>query len=165
MKKQIECSDKIIENQNSEIEKLHSIITEAENEQVKQNKEYDAVQSERDLLNNQLIQRNRELSNLYERIRIQKSTLKKGEQLFVKKTKELEQLKAEIKNADAILSIEKLKIKDLDELKRSEIQLETELRAEQGKVTALSEELEHPMNVHRYRNLEHTDPGKYMRLK
>lgn len=37
------------------------------------------VINERDILGNQLIKRNEELTHLYEKIKIQQSTLKKGE--------------------------------------------------------------------------------------
>ena len=46
--------------------------------------EYDQVVNERDILGTQLIRRNDELALLYEKIRIQQSTLRKGWRLNIK---------------------------------------------------------------------------------
>ena len=54
-------------------------ISEAEAERLKQQKEFDIVVSERDILGTQLIRRNDELALLYEKLKIQMSTLRKGE--------------------------------------------------------------------------------------
>jgi len=47
------------------------------------------------------------------------------------------------------------------DLKREVARLQRELLQEQTKVKALSEELENPMNVHRWRKLEGSDPATY----
>lgn len=49
----------------------------------------------------------------------------------------------------------------LDGLKREVYHLKRELLQEKTKVKALSEELENPMNVHRWRKLEGSDPATY----
>merc|ERR1712199_68113 len=69
----------IVETQRAEIKKLESTIQEAEQEKQSQQKEYEGVISERDILGTQLIRRNEELALLYEKIKIQQSTLQKGE--------------------------------------------------------------------------------------
>lgn len=48
-------------------------------------------------------------------------------------------------------------------MKTEIFQLQRELLQEKTKVKALSEELENPMNVHRWRKLEGSDPGKLMK--
>merc|ERR1719217_1846771 len=48
-----------------------------------------------------------------------------------------------------------------DERKRQVYELQRELLQERTKVKALSEELENPMNVHRWRKLEGSDPATY----
>lgn len=83
--------------QQAEIQKLNHIINEAEAERMRQKKEYGIpnrwlncsevffdettyiVVNERDILGTQLIRRNDELALLYEKIKIQQSTLVKGE--------------------------------------------------------------------------------------
>jgi len=49
---------------------LKYVISEAEIEKQKQRKDYEMVINERDILGNQLIKRNEELSLLYEKIKI-----------------------------------------------------------------------------------------------
>lgn len=48
-----------------------------------------------------------------------------------------------------------------DDMKREILQLQKELLQEKTKVTALSEELENPLNVHRWRKLEGSDPATF----
>ena len=59
--------------------KLNHIISEADSERFRQKKEYDIVINERDILGTQLIRRNDELALLYEKIKIQQSSLSQGE--------------------------------------------------------------------------------------
>jgi hypothetical protein len=61
----------MILNQRLEVQKLSQIIQEAEDERQRQQKEYEAVICERDILGGQLIKRNDELAALYEKARIQ----------------------------------------------------------------------------------------------
>ena len=95
----------IVETQKSEIKKLETTIQEAEAEKRNQRKELEGVRrppmrsyergreaecvprasvlaqviSERDILGTQLIRRSEELKGLFEKIKLQQSTLKKGE--------------------------------------------------------------------------------------
>ena len=50
---------------------------------------------------------------------------------------------------------------NLETLRNEVYQLQRELLQERTKVRALSEELENPMNVHRWRKLEGSDPATY----
>lgn len=59
--------------------KLRKILSEASTEQARQKKELEKVINERDILGTQLIRRNDELALQYEKIKIQQSTLSKGQ--------------------------------------------------------------------------------------
>merc|ERR1711861_111663 len=59
------------------------------------------------------------------------------------------------------LHIGKQQVSNIDDLKKEVYQLQRELLQERTKVKALSEELENPMNVHRWRKLEGSDPATY----
>merc|ERR1712228_508685 len=50
---------------------------------------------------------------------------------------------------------------NIDDLKKMVYHLQRELLQERTKVKALSEELENPMNAHRWRKLEGSDPAMY----
>ena len=87
----------MIKMQDNDIARLKYVISEAEAEKQKQKKDYEMVVAERDILGNQLIKRDEELQLLYEKIKIQKSTLKKGEIYFKERINEILALVEKIK--------------------------------------------------------------------
>ena len=145
----------------AETTKLNSIINEADKERQRQRKECEVVVNERDILGTQLIRRNDELGLLYERIRIQQSTLQKGEQQYMQRVREIGGLKRRIRALGEELGGLKGSVTSLETLRNEVYQLQRELLQERTKVRALSEELENPMNVHRWRKLEGSDPATY----
>ena len=74
------------------------MITEAEAEKQNQKKDYEMVINERDILGTQLIKRNEELILLHEKIKIQISTLKKGEIYYKEKVDDIIKLVDMIQN-------------------------------------------------------------------
>merc|ERR1712032_1399515 len=96
-------SQKMVEFNQQEIKKLESTIQEAEVEKQNQRKEFEAVTSERDILGTQLIRRNVELELLYEKIKIQESTLQKGEIQFKGRLDDIKQQKDSIAGVRAEL--------------------------------------------------------------
>lgn len=117
--------------------------------------------AERDILGTQLIRRNDESALLYEKIKIQQTTLAKGETAFRERMNDIKLLtckKSDLKRELKILMKDASRIpKYKDEI----YHLQSELIEEKLKVKALSEELENPLNIHRCRNLEGTDPDSY----
>ena len=116
--------------------------------------------NERDILGTQLIRRNDELALLYEKIKIQQSTLRQGEAQYQERLNDLRVLKLKVKDVMRELMISKKQGSQTDDLKREVFRLQKDLLQEKTKVKALSEELENPMNVHRWRKLEGSDPGR-----
>lgn len=161
IQKQIQSSEHIISNQDIEMQKLSHIIAEAEEEHQRQRKEYDAVVSERDVLGAQLVKRDDELSSLYERLKIQKSTLRKGSDQFNTRIRQMTALQTQAADLRAELNVSKMQVVNLDELRTEVHRLERELLQEKIKVTRLDEELDKPLNVHRWRSLEGSDPERY----
>merc|ERR1719277_96350 len=159
--KQQQKSQKLVEMQQQEIKKLESTIQEAEVERQTQRKEFEAVTSERNILGTQLIRRNEELNLLYEKIKIQESTLKKGEVQYSNRVSEIKKQKDNIGELKLELYVAKQQAENIDDLKKEVYHLQRELLQERTKVKALSEELENPMNVHRWRKLEGSDPAMY----
>merc|ERR1712139_401191 len=151
----------VVDQQRAEIKKLEATIQEAEVERQNQKKEFEGVTSERDILGTQLIRRNDELALLYEKIKIQQSTLQKGEIQYKERLDEIRNLKGKIAQLKLDLYIAKLRAENIDDLKKEVYHLQRELLQERTKVKALSEELENPMNVHRWRKLEGSDPATY----
>mmetsp|Transcript_826 Transcript_826/g.1952 ORF Transcript_826/g.1952 Transcript_826/m.1952 type:complete len:874 (+) Transcript_826:61-2682(+) len=158
---QIKEAESAISSQKAETEKLNHIINEADQERLRQKKEYDVVINDRDILGTQLIRRNDELALLYEKIKIQQSILNKGQVQYRDRLNELRILKIKLGDLKRELSILKSSVANIDVLKREVHHLGRELLQERTKVKALSEELENPLNVHRWRKLEGSDPSTY----
>eukprot|EP00882_Tetradesmus_deserticola_P031111 GHRQ01035164.1.p1 GENE.GHRQ01035164.1~~GHRQ01035164.1.p1 ORF type:complete len:612 (+),score=349.69 GHRQ01035164.1:203-1837(+) len=72
-------AESAIAMQKAQLEKLNHVVAEADAERVRQKKELDLVLGERDILGTQLIRRNDELALLYEKVKIQQSTLNRGQ--------------------------------------------------------------------------------------
>merc|ERR1712048_1496478 len=154
-------SQRMVEFNQQEIKKLESTIQEAEVEKQNQRKEFEAVTSERNILGTQLIRRNVELDLLYEKIKIQESTLKKGEIQYKNRLEEITKQKDEIAGLKLELFKAQRQAENTGDLKKEVYHLQRDLLQERTKVKALSEELENPMNVHRWRKLEGSDPHMF----
>lgn len=76
--KLLKANEEVIHKQNSEIQRLASMIRRTDDEALTQRKEYDQVINERDILGTQLIRRNDELALLYEKLNIMAATLRTG---------------------------------------------------------------------------------------
>lgn len=158
-------NEETINNQDAEVRKLTTVLRRMDDEALEQRKEYDQVLNERDILGTQLIRRNDELALLYEKLKIQHSTLSKGEAQYQERMQDVRVLKLKITDLKRELHIAKHQVGQADELKREVYHLQRELLQEKTKVKALSEELENPMNVHRWRKLEGSDPATYELLQ
>jgi len=164
IKKNIANTEDVIRNQEEQIKRLKYIITEAYSEKARQIKDHQMVVNERDLLGSQLIKRNQELANLYEKIKITQSNLAKGEAYFREKQIEFDKLKASLivfrKEAQNTFD----QIEAVQDLKQEISSLQRDVLSQKIKVRALQDEVEIPMNVHRWRKIEATDQDNYERL-
>ena len=70
-------------------------------------------------------------------------------------------LKLKINDMKRELQLLSSSVSNIDSLRNEVYHLQRELLQERTKVKALSEELENPMNVHRWRKLEGSDPDTY----
>uniref|UniRef100_A0A8B9ZG90 Cilia and flagella associated protein 58 n=1 Tax=Anas platyrhynchos TaxID=8839 RepID=A0A8B9ZG90_ANAPL len=161
MKKQALETKHFIENQEAEERKLLKIIAEADAERLRQKKEYERVINERDILGSQLVRRNDEVALLYEKIKIQQSILNKGEAQYRQRTEDIRLLKLEIKKLRREKGILGKSVANVEELRQEVHHMRKELLREQTRCKVLEEELENPLNVHRWRKLEASDPSTY----
>merc|ERR1712224_1142033 len=83
-----------------------------------------------------------------------------GEVAYKERLEEIRALKIQIANLNREMEIHQQQVNNGDERKRQVYELQRELLHERTKVKALSEELENPMNVHRWRKLEGSDPSQ-----
>jgi chromosome segregation ATPase len=151
----------LIKQQENELKNLTSMLRKMDEELIAQKKEYDQVINERDILGTQLIRRNDELALLYEKLKIQQSALKKGEAHYSGRLDDIRLLRIKLRELVRENALTKGVGTQIEEMKREILQLQRELLQEKTKVTALSEELENPMNVHRWRKLEGSDPATF----
>ncbi|XP_071243561.1 cilia- and flagella-associated protein 58 [Salvelinus alpinus] len=161
MKQQAQETKQFIDNQEAEERKLLKIISDADAERLRQKKELDQVISERDILGTQLVRRNDELALLYEKIKIQQSMLNKGEIQYNQRVEDIRLLKMEIKKLRREKGILAKTVANVEDLRREVFHMQRELLKERTRCRALEEELENPMNVHRWRRLEASDPSTY----
>ncbi|XP_044516110.1 cilia- and flagella-associated protein 58 [Gracilinanus agilis] len=150
-----------IEKQEAEERKLLRIISEADAERLRQKKELDQVISERDILGSQLVRRNDELALLYEKIKIQQSVLNKGESQYNQRLEDMRILKLEIKKLRREKGILAKSVANVEELRQELFHMQREFLKERTRCRALEEELENPMNIHRWRRLEASDPSTF----
>ena len=165
IKKQIQSSEQIIANQEAEVQKLTAIIAEADAERSRQVKECDAVESEKKLLGAQLERRKEELRKLYEKIKVNKSLLEKGVAAYDDRVAQIALLNERIKEMGAEGSVSDAQVQNMHDLRNEVYRLQRELLQERTKIKALSEELERPLNVHRWRKLEGSDPQRYDQIR
>lgn len=150
---------------NQEQQKLTFIIKECYNEHEQKKKEIAKVINQRDVLGTQLIRRNDELALLYEKIKILQTTLGKGENQYQQRLEDIKILNYSIADLKCELRIVKSQAEQIDELRQEVINLNKQLLTERLSVKALSEELENPLNYHRWRKLEGTDPDTWEMLQ
>jgi chromosome segregation ATPase len=165
IRKQVDGSETIVENQQVELLKLSRIIDEADVEKRRQVNELEGVISERNLLTSQVVKRNYELTQLYEKIKIARASLHIGERNFNQINDSIrnwqEQLRLLVTEQNVTIS----GLKGVDEMRRKIVALEKAILTESVKGKALLEELDRPMNVHRWRVLESSDPQRFDRIQ
>ncbi|KAK1882426.1 Cilia- and flagella-associated protein 58 [Dissostichus eleginoides] len=159
MKLQLEETKQRVDSQKAEQLKLQKIIADADAEQIQQKKQLEQVIRERDNLIKQLLHRNDERALLYEKIRIQQSILSKGDFHYNQRMDDVRLLRVEIKR----LRRKKRGQDEEDEVTnkaRELFHLQRELLRERTRNSVLEDQLK-PINIHRWRRLEGSDPGRY----
>lgn len=161
MKNNAGASDRQLESMEKQISNLQQIIREAEVERQGQQKTLEKVLTERDLLGTQLVRRNDELALLHEKTKLQTSEAVKGEQHYKMRLDDIRILKTELAEIRREKKLLKKNLNSAEHTQREVHKLSSELIREKTRCRALEEELENPMNIHRWRRLEGADPSTY----
>ncbi|KAM4726208.1 cilia- and flagella-associated protein 58 [Anableps anableps] len=164
IKLQLEETKQLVESQRTEQQKLQMTVTTMEEEQVQQQKQLEQVIRERDSLGKQLLQRNDERALLFEKIRIQQSILSKGDFHYNQRLEDIHLLKLEIKRLRRKKNIQDRTLPNTEELRTELLHLQKELLRERTRNSVLEDQLK-PINIHRWRQLEGSDPGKYQLIQ
>ncbi len=161
LKKLLKESEQSNEKLATELDELNAAIRRQDDEAEKQRQKLKEVVTQRDILGTQLIRRNDELALLFEKVHILQSQLQRGEATYNEKLDYIRMLKLKLADLSRELGLAKQASGKTRELQRDIHRTQNELLQERTKVKALSEELENPMNVHRWRKLEGSDPATY----
>eukprot|EP01022_Parablepharisma_sp_SALTPOND_P026140 TRINITY_DN620_c0_g3_i1.p3 TRINITY_DN620_c0_g3~~TRINITY_DN620_c0_g3_i1.p3 ORF type:complete len:890 (-),score=242.58 TRINITY_DN620_c0_g3_i1:20457-23126(-) len=159
---QLERSHK---EKDTNIKKLTAMLKDGEARIKALQKSYEKAIRDKDVFGTELIRRNDELTLLCEKIKILQSTLAKAEIQFKDKESELRLLKTKIAENKNRISVLTKQAGSVKELKKEIYLLTSSLLQERMQVQALSEELENPVNIHRWRKLEGSDPDTYEMLQ
>ncbi|CAK1594342.1 unnamed protein product [Parnassius mnemosyne] len=138
--------------------RLNRIIQESDAGRAKLMKELEGLMNERDVIGAQLVRRNDEISLLYEKIRILEVTLHRGERQYEQRVEDIRLLRLEIIRLRKEKNLLSKGIENMTDLRLEVFNLERELGRSRLRVRALEEALETPLNVHRWRKLQGTDP-------
>ncbi|NXO01889.1 CFA58 protein, partial [Rhinopomastus cyanomelas] len=152
---------RLIENHQKKEQKLLKIIAEADAERLKQMKEFDQAVKEKGILGSELVRRNEEVALLYEKIKILQSILNRGDKQYQQRIEDIRLLKMELKKLRREKGILGKSATNVEELRQKLHYTQKELLKEQTRCKTLEEELNNPLNVHRWRKLEASDPGTY----
>eukprot|EP00826_Nyctotherus_ovalis_P033953 TRINITY_DN2777_c0_g2_i4.p1 TRINITY_DN2777_c0_g2~~TRINITY_DN2777_c0_g2_i4.p1 ORF type:complete len:376 (-),score=171.95 TRINITY_DN2777_c0_g2_i4:821-1948(-) len=169
---QVQAQEAVVEQlrkqtkeKDANISKLTAMLKDGENRIKALQKSYEKAIREKDVFGTELIRRNDELTLLCEKIKILQSTLAKAEIDFKDKESELRLLKTKIVDNKGRLTVLNKRADNVKDFKKKIYVLTTELLNERMQVQALSEELENPINIHRWRRLEGTDADTYEMLQ
>ncbi|XP_075986653.1 cilia- and flagella-associated protein 58-like isoform X2 [Anticarsia gemmatalis] len=138
--------------------RLNRIVQEGDTARAKLLKELEGLMNERDVVGAQLVRRNDEISLLYEKIRILEITLQRGERQYEQRVEDIRLLRLEIIRLRKEKNLLSKGIENMTDLRLEVFNLEREVGRERLRVRALEEALETPLNVHRWRKLQGTDP-------
>uniref|UniRef100_A0A3P9P8R4 Cilia and flagella associated protein 58 n=1 Tax=Poecilia reticulata TaxID=8081 RepID=A0A3P9P8R4_POERE len=164
IKLQLEETKQLIDSQRTEQQKLQMTITSMEEDRVQQQKQLQQVIRERDSLGKHLLQRSDERALLLEKIRIQQSILSKGDFHYKQRLEDIQLLNLEIKRLRRSNDIQDRTLPNTEELRTEQLHLQTELLRERTRNSVLEDQLK-PINIHRWRQLEVSDPGKYQLIQ
>ncbi|XP_018316721.1 cilia- and flagella-associated protein 58 [Mycetomoellerius zeteki] len=154
-----------IEEAKKKEKSLRQAIHQADSDIVRQKKDVDNVMNERDILGTQLVRRNDELSLQYSRMKVLNRTLQCGEKQYNQKLEDIRLLKFEVKRLRTEKMLLTKNIFNVSDLRQEVFHLNRNLTKEKLKVTALEEEIQTPLNIHRWRKLEGTDPTTFELVK
>jgi chromosome segregation ATPase len=146
-----------VEQQIQEIDKLNVVINNLEKDMLHLKTKYEKAVEERNVTGVQLIDRNDELCILYERSNQQQEALHKGETESITKEEELRLVRLQVEELKRRYLAARRRLPELENYKTRIRLLEESLDKESKLTIELSEKLENPQNLDRWRPLEGQD--------
>ena len=165
LKSQNELAHAYIKTQMIEEFKLEQFVKEAEVEKERQQNALNVVLAEKENLSSQLLTRNQELNTIYNKIKTQNLELLRGEMHFRNKMREIHALREETLKIRMQAAEAQIETETLTPMKHLTVKLRKQITQSQARIKALEEELENPINIHRWRKLEGSQPQTYAMLQ
>ncbi|XP_043668806.1 cilia- and flagella-associated protein 58-like [Vespula pensylvanica] len=153
-----------IDQMKEEEKRLRQTIHEADRDIARHKKDIDNVMNERNILGTQLVRRNDELCLQYNRLKILNGTLQRGKQQYNERLEDIRLLKLEVNKLRTEKVLLMKSIENTSDMRHEIFHLNRNLTRERLKVMALEEEVQTPLNIHRWRKLEFSDPSAYEML-
>ncbi|KAJ8978920.1 hypothetical protein NQ317_013358 [Molorchus minor] len=141
-----------------EEKRLHKTIMVNDRTIRDQAKTIDQLMNERDVLGSQLVRRNDEISLLNEKIVILQTTMARGEAHYDQRLNDIKLLKLEVRRLRQEKNIMSKSITNTIDLRQEIFHLQRELTQSRLQCKALEQEMQNPLNIHRWRKLEGSDP-------
>ena len=142
----------------SEARRLSTAIRQLEDAASAQSREKEHVMHERDILGAALQRRRSEIVSLSEQVKVLQSSTHNNTLQYTERLDDIRTLNLKVQDLQRQLTISQSGHTEADSLSRNLILVQKELIRERRKVKALADDLENPLNIHRWRKLEGTDP-------
>nr|XP_018906611.1 PREDICTED: cilia- and flagella-associated protein 58-like [Bemisia tabaci] len=117
--------------------------------------------TERDVLNSQLMKKTEEVEAANKKIESLQDSLQNGETQYTMRLDDIRLLKLEVVKLRSEKTALRRSLASLADSRQHIFNLERDLAKERVKCRALEEELQNPLNIHRWRKLEGSDPECY----
>ncbi|KAL8615843.1 hypothetical protein ACOMHN_048551 [Nucella lapillus] len=151
----------IIENQDMEEKNLIKMTRVMKMEKIRETKGMERVIRDIDGLDLALTRRHHDLHDLYKMVKLKQSLLEKGENMYNVRWKEYINVSSSLKRAKAQRHLDCKNRAIVDQLMNCVKLLKTHLENVRLRSKGLMEELSHPRNIHRWRNILARDPEAY----
>lgn len=156
-----DCESKSQHNQIT-IQNLVQVTAQKELDSQSVKKQHIDVLNERDSLGTQLVQTTNQIHQLNQDIQVYLSEIQSRNKSHQTHLSDYNSLQSKCEQLSKTKQYHQNNhLPKLKALQNTLIQYETSLRNQKGKNKALQEELKRPINVHKWRRLEHTDPKKF----
>eukprot|EP00814_Leptocylindrus_danicus_P006828 CAMPEP_0116024268 /NCGR_PEP_ID=MMETSP0321-20121206/12205_1 /TAXON_ID=163516 /ORGANISM="Leptocylindrus danicus var. danicus, Strain B650" /LENGTH=843 /DNA_ID=CAMNT_0003495945 /DNA_START=463 /DNA_END=2994 /DNA_ORIENTATION=- len=165
VKKQIIDTYKTQCLQEAEIQRLQTIIYEAEHERKRLITNIRNTVSEHVMLESKSTQQREEIKRLYDQASHLKTSLRLSEAQYQEKIRDIELATNELQRTRDEYSELEAQLAEREDNNQNLTALERNLSRTKLKNKALSDELDRPLNIHRYRDLESRDTQAFEKLK
>ncbi|PSN42585.1 Cilia- and flagella-associated protein 58 [Blattella germanica] len=165
VRKELEHAKEYINELLLEEVNLLRIIQAAEYEINKQKKKMVQLVNERDIAGTQIVRRNDKLTIMIEKTKLMQHTLDRGEAQYNQRLEDIRLLKMEIKRLRQEKNLLCKSVNSAVDMRQEMLHLNRDLTRAQQKCKALEDEIVSPVNIHRWRKLEGSDPDTFELIK